>query len=294
MTSLDGSAFCGLTRFVTVTPYHETGAESYFGDTVGSYCPNGTSLVEFVCGPVIWSSRSEAEALALAALTDPELYNTTRDMYNPAERALGGPFTADVTLSPDFCVAAGDPAGAECACRGGVYAECGPTNQAAPVGHGRQDGSELCEAAASVWSRVVPDGAITTSAACVAAGAAWTPSCVDHAPPSSLNCSATADCVAEADRLALASTPPPPATLQAELELAVDIESIPEGTAARLVFEAAFRADVAAALGIEPTRVRVLGVEAGSVVVAFEVLPDPAGAPVDMRAAARALVPGMN
>jgi hypothetical protein len=58
-----------------------------------------------------------------------------------------------------------------------------------------------------------------------------------------------------------------------------DLSIIEKGTDARANFDKAFSEDMAALLQIDASRVRVTGVTAGSVVVAFGIAPDEAGAP---------------
>lgn len=71
--------------------------------------------------------------------------------------------------------------------------------------------------------------------------------------------------------------PAPPTAVQASLTLAIAIEQIPEGSLARQTFVATFEADVATALSIPTSRVRVTAIRAGSTKVDFDVLPDASG-----------------
>jgi len=56
-----------------------------------------------------------------------------------------------------------------------------------------------------------------------------------------------------------------------QVTLAVDIDSIAAGSAARVAFERDFVRDMAAALGVEESDVRIIEINAGSVAVTFEV-----------------------
>jgi hypothetical protein len=56
-----------------------------------------------------------------------------------------------------------------------------------------------------------------------------------------------------------------------QVTLAVDIDSIAAGSAARVAFETDFVRDMAAALGVEESDVRIIEITAGSVAVMFEV-----------------------
>jgi hypothetical protein len=73
----------------------------------------------------------------------------------------------------------------------------------------------------------------------------------------------------------------PAKSVAATIKLNTDISKIPAGTAARATFEAAFTSDMAKLLGsIDKTRINIISIAAGSVVVAFYVLPDSAGTPL--------------
>ena len=56
-----------------------------------------------------------------------------------------------------------------------------------------------------------------------------------------------------------------------QVTLAVDIDSIAAGSAARVTFETDFVRDMAAALGVEQSDIRIIEITAGSVAVTFEV-----------------------
>eukprot|EP01047_Picozoa_sp_COSAG01_P032789 COSAG01_NODE_2384_length_7788_cov_8.398751_14_plen_239_part_00 len=78
---------------------------------------------------------------------------------------------------------------------------------------------------------------------------------------------------------------------RAQLTLDLDIASIPAGSVERRSFSSAFARDVAAVLGISPQRVELRQIRAGSVVVTFDVLPDPSsGAPISISALRTAVV----
>eukprot|EP01045_Picozoa_sp_COSAG04_P009344 COSAG04_NODE_538_length_12896_cov_41.168243_9_plen_1402_part_00 len=70
--------------------------------------------------------------------------------------------------------------------------------------------------------------------------------------------------------------------LTAALELDTDIGTIAEGTPERLAFETSFRTDMAAALGgIDVTRIEILSIQGGSVIINFAVFPASDGTPID-------------
>jgi hypothetical protein len=61
--------------------------------------------------------------------------------------------------------------------------------------------------------------------------------------------------------------------VQVAVTLTISLDSIPEGSDARTDFEADIVSELAAALDIPQSRVRLLSVRAGSVVITFEILP---------------------
>ena len=61
--------------------------------------------------------------------------------------------------------------------------------------------------------------------------------------------------------------------VQVAVTLTISLDSIPEGSDARANFETSIVSEVAAALGIPQSRVRLVSVRAGSVVITFEILP---------------------
>merc|ERR1711871_327954 len=73
------------------------------------------------------------------------------------------------------------------------------------------------------------------------------------------------------------AAPPPPHSPSSATEprfqitLAVDIDTIPAGSDARATFEAEFVSDMASALGVDESAIRVVEITAGSVAVTFEV-----------------------
>ena len=95
---------------------------------------------------------------------------------------------------------------------------------------------------------------------------------------------------AESKGLALSSIT---GAVKSEVKLNVDVASIPEGSPARAAFEKSFASDVASKLGgIDASRVVITGVKSGSAIVAFTVLPDPSGAPLDVSKLKTALTTG--
>jgi hypothetical protein len=66
-------------------------------------------------------------------------------------------------------------------------------------------------------------------------------------------------------------------SVQADVTLDIDISSISPGTAARAEFEASFAADMAALLGVQRSRIQIIGITGGSAVVQFSVLPSTEG-----------------
>ena len=90
-------------------------------------------------------------------------------------------------------------------------------------------------------------------------------SCEETKPSAQQFCAATDACA------------PMPGAVTVSLSLDMDFASIAVGTPERIDFEDSFRADVAAALGINADRVLLLSIVDGSVVVTFAVNPSPAG-----------------
>eukprot|EP01048_Picozoa_sp_COSAG05_P022472 COSAG05_NODE_4509_length_1483_cov_12.553468_2_plen_322_part_01 len=96
------------------------------------------------------------------------------------------------------------------------------------------------------------------------------------APSSDLQLGATLPYSPEAPEVPeLPPAPPAPATLSSSLTLPMELAAIAPGTSARGAFEAGFRSDVAAALGVSMERIVILAISAGSVVVDFAVTPPP-------------------
>ena len=67
--------------------------------------------------------------------------------------------------------------------------------------------------------------------------------------------------------------PEPASAVQIEIVLEIALESIAEGSSARASFENDIVAEIAAALEIPQSRVRLVSIRSGSVVVTFEILP---------------------
>ena len=67
--------------------------------------------------------------------------------------------------------------------------------------------------------------------------------------------------------------PLPPASVVASLTLNLDISTIPEGSEARATFEAAFQVDMGTMLGISASRIRIVSIVSGSIIVTFAVDP---------------------
>ena len=65
--------------------------------------------------------------------------------------------------------------------------------------------------------------------------------------------------------------PPPPPPVFARLTLDKDIATIPAGSPARTAFEAAFKTDIGEVLSVDTSRVTVLSIAAGSLVVEFSI-----------------------
>jgi len=80
----------------------------------------------------------------------------------------------------------------------------------------------------------------------------------------------------------------PPAEIK--LTIAKDITEIQPGTPERVQFVNDFTADLSGAIGVPEYRINVTGIEAGSVVVVFVILPDPNSATTITPAAAAAIV----
>ena len=78
-----------------------------------------------------------------------------------------------------------------------------------------------------------------------------------------------------------------------QVTLAQDIASIPDGSSERTAFETAFVTDMAAALGVDASTIRILSVTAGSVAVTFEVVSPPASLDVaDVLATSQPMIAG--
>jgi hypothetical protein len=80
-----------------------------------------------------------------------------------------------------------------------------------------------------------------------------------------------------------------------QITLALDIDSISPGSSARVAFETDFVRDMAAALGVEESTIRIIDITAGSVAVTFEVVSPPADLAVeDFLATARPEIAGVQ
>ena len=80
-----------------------------------------------------------------------------------------------------------------------------------------------------------------------------------------------------------------------QITLALDIDSISPGSSARVAFETDFVRDMAAALGVEESTIRIIDITAGSVAVTFEVVSPPADLAVeDVLATARPEIAGVQ
>ena len=63
--------------------------------------------------------------------------------------------------------------------------------------------------------------------------------------------------------------------VEVKAAIPVEINSIPEGSPERKSFEASFATDISGALGVPSSRIEIVGISAGSVIVIFNILPDP-------------------
>eukprot|EP00937_MAST-01D_sp_MAST-1D-sp2_P000111 g111.t1 len=100
-------------------------------------------------------------------------------------------------------------------------------------------------------------------------------------PSTSASASATASSSSSSDAAEALVPAPTPAPVyasqqqkaQVTLTIAKSIDEIPAGSVAETTFKNSFTADLSTALGIDPSRVVITGIVAGSVIVTFEILP---------------------